>query len=385
VSSPTPIALCITDLDPGGAEKALVQVVTRLDRTQWAPVVYCLGPRAELADVLEAAGIETHCLNARRRDVSVVLRLARLLKRQRPALIQTFLFHANIAGRFAARIAKVPVVVSGIRVAERQKDWHLWLEWLTKRFVTHHVAVSHSVAEFTSRELRLAKDRVSVIRNGVDGRLFANASPADLGQFSIPPTASTLLFVGRLHVQKGVSDLLEAMWELVDEEKRDVHLLIVGEGPEQEKLQASVRWTPFAERVHWLGHRRDVASLMKASTLLVLPSLWEGMPNVVLEAMAAGLPVVATDVDGSAELVKDGETGWLCNAGHFQSATEVTHSPRNAGLPSLAGALGDALDFPRERRELANAAQALVQKGFTWDDVSRSYDALWRQLLTPAR
>jgi glycosyltransferase involved in cell wall biosynthesis len=372
MSAPTPIALCITDLDPGGAERALVQVVTRLDRGEWTPVVYCLGPRAELADVLEAAGIEVHCLNASRRGISVILRLSRLLKRQRPGILQTFLFHANFAGRLAGWMAGVPVVVSGIRVSERarEKEWHLWLDWLTKRLVTHHVAVSRSVSEFSSQSIRLSRDKVSVIPNGVDAAAFADAVPAVLSQFSIPSTASTLLFVGRLHPQKGLDELLGAMWELVEDDRRDVHLLIVGQGPERIRLEPQTRAGVLEKRVHWLGQRRDVASLMKSATLLVLPSLWEGMPNVVLEAMAAGLPVVATKVDGTAELITDGETGWLCGAG--------TEWP-------LEEALRDALDSPEARRDRAAKAQISVRAKFTWDAAAVAYSQLWRSLLDSKR
>jgi glycosyltransferase involved in cell wall biosynthesis len=370
--APTPIALCITDLDPGGAERALVQVVTRLDRAEWDPVVYCLGPRGELAGVLESAGVETHCLNATRHDIFVIRRLAKLLKQQRPALLQTFLFHANIAGRLAAWMAAVPLVVSGIRVSERarEKEWHLWLDRLTKRLVTHHVAVSRSVSEFTSHSIRLSPDQISVIPNGVDAAAFADAVPADLSPFSIPSTASTLLFVGRLHPQKGLDQLVEAMWELVDTDRRDVHLLVVGQGPERTKLEPQTRAGALAKRVHWLGQRRDVASLMKSSTLLVLPSVWEGMPNVVLEAMAAGLPVVATKVDGTAELITDGETGWLCGAG--------TEWP-------LDEALRDALDSPQVRRDRAEKAQAVAREHFTWDSTAAAYSRLWHSLIESRR
>jgi starch synthase (maltosyl-transferring) len=366
VSAPTPIALCITDLDPGGAERALVQIVTRLDRTVWTPTVYCLSRRGELVDVLEAAGIETHSLNAEPRDVTVVWRLARLLLEQPPALLQTFLFHANLAGRLAAARAGVPIVVSGIRVAEREKAWHLRLERWTKRFVTHHVCVSQAVADFAERELRLPPGQVSVIANGVDAKYYADATPADLGTFGIPPGAPTLLFVGRLHRQKGVFDLLSAMEHLEAVEERNVHLLMVGDGPLRVEAEEFTDCSLIQSRVHWLGKRDDVASLMKASTALVLPSLWEGMPNVVLEAMAAGLPVLATGVDGTRELVTHNVTGRLCLPGNPDS---------------LAMALRDLLTSPASTSEMAARAQRTVTKHFTWNAAAAGYDRLWRRLL----
>ena len=115
------MAFCITDLDPGGAERALVQLVTRLDRSRWQPSVICLAPRGMLADELEQAEVPVTCLGARHsRNVGMVGRLFHQLRESKPALLQTFLFHANIAGRIAGRLARVPKIVSGIRVAERR-------------------------------------------------------------------------------------------------------------------------------------------------------------------------------------------------------------------------------------------------------------------------
>jgi glycosyltransferase involved in cell wall biosynthesis len=367
MSAPTPLALCITDLDPGGAERALVQIVRRLDRSQWDPVVYCLGPRGQLADILEAGGIQTHCLDATRRDVFVVSRLAKLLKRQQPALMQTFLFHANIAGRLAATVARVPIVVSGIRVAEREQRWHLMLERRTRRLVTHHVCVSQAVAEFAKRELRLRDDCVSVIPNGVDAAGIGSAPAADLSQFGIPSPSRTLLFVGRLHPQKGVSVLLEAFHKL---QAADVHLLIVGAGPLEADVRTIVRAHSLESRVHLAGQRDDVPSLMRAASALVLPSLWEGMPNVVLEAMAARLPVIATAVDGTTELIEDEETGWLCAPGSVES---------------LEHAMRRMLDQPEAAKTIASAAQRLVSQRFTWEAMAAAYSDLWRSLLASRR
>ena len=366
MSTPTPIALCITDLDRGGAERALVEVVTRLDRREWAPVVYCIGPRGELVDSLDEAGIETHCLNATPRDALVVYRLAKHLGRQKPALLQSFLFHANLAGRLAAWLAGVPVVLSGIRVAEREKTWHLRLERWTKRLVDRHVCVSQSVADFTEKSLQLRPGQLSVIPNGVDAETISTTVPADLTSLGVPAGAETLLFAGRLHPQKGLSDLLHAFQQLVAADKRDVHLLIAGRGPLERKARKFVEVRGLDSRVHWLGTRRDLPAVMRASTMLVLPSLWEGMPNVVLEAMAAGLPVVATAVDGTQELLAPRATGWLCRPGDVESLTTT---------------LRQALDAPAARREFAARAQQTARKHFTWDTSAEGYSLLWRELL----
>ena len=356
MAEPVPIAFCITDLDPGGAERALVQIVTRLDRAEWSPAVYCLGPRGELASTLEQRGIPVICFGAKSsRNFPVIGTLRRRLLEQRPKIVQTFLFHANIAGRIAARRAHVPIIVSGIRVAERGRRWHLWLERLTRSKVTHHVCVSQSVAEYSIANLGLTRDRVSVITNGVDVDLFANAAPADLSSFGINERSRTLLFAGRLHRQKGIVTLLDAVRPLIDRHP-ELHVLLVGAGPLERQIRHWIHREHLDRRIHLLGRRNDIPAVMRACSALVLPSLWEGLPNVILEAMAASLPVIATDVDGNRELVVPGQTGWVAQAG---SST------------SLQAALQDWLDAdPVTLKTLTTNAKTIVTAKFTWDSAA---------------
>ncbi len=301
------VALCITDLDVGGAERALVDLCTRLDREQFEPVVYCLGPRpdrdeASCVPPLERAGVEVHCLNARglRDTLPVVRRLTRLLRQQSPDLLQTFLFHANLLGRWAARRASVRRVVCGLRVAERHSHWHLWLDRLTTRWVDRYACVSEAVARFSAQFGGLRPETLVVIPNGVDLGQFP-ARPARLSP-PLPPGRRIVTFAGRLEPQKGAQWLIETAprW-LARATNHD--LLVAGSGPEGPKLEQLCQDLGIADRVHFLGWRPDLAAVLAASDILVLPSQWEGMPNVVLQAMASRLPVLASDVEGVCELL----------------------------------------------------------------------------------
>jgi len=303
------LALCITELEPGGAERALVQLATGLDRNRFDPVVYCLAARppqaaAALVAALESAGIAVHFLNGRgvRDTLSVLRRLTRLFTLQRPHVVQTFLFHANILGRLAARRAGISRVVCGIRVAERRGRWRLWADRWTSRWVDLNVCVSQAVADFSSARGRLPKERLMVIPNGIDVAAFDRAAAADLTSLGLRPGRRAVTFVGRLDEQKGVRWLLEhaPAW-LARLDRHD--LLIVGRGPQRATLEELARQRGIGPRVYFVGWREDVAAILKASDVLVLPSAWEGMPNVVLEAMAARRPVVATDVEGVRELL----------------------------------------------------------------------------------
>ena len=365
-STPVRIAFCITDLDRGGAEQALVQVVTRLDRRNWEPAVFCLAPPGELVEPLESAGIPVTCFGARAaRNVGVLVGLRRVLREFRPQILQTFLYHANIAGRLAGWMARVPHIVCGIRVAERRSRSRLRLDRWTDWMVERHVCVSEGVAEFTRTVGRLPAEKLVVIPNGVDAARFAQSPPADLGAFGIPPNARTLLFVGRLEFQKAPELLIEAAARCLPAHP-DTHLLLVGDGALRGRLAAQAQETMVADRIHFAGSRTDVPGLMRSASLLVLPSRWEGLPNVVLEAMAAGLPVIATAVEGAAEVVRNGETGWLI------PADSVT---------ALADAMTAALDRPELTAALGAAAQQAVVECFTWDRAAGAYAGLYRSLL----
>lgn len=368
---PYRVALCITDLDVGGAEVALVKLATRLDRERFSPVVYCLGPRpkrpeASCAAKLESAGIAVHCLGARRwRDaVRVVGRLAGLLRAQRPHVLQSFLFHANVAGRIAARLAGVPRVVAGIRVAERKAGWHLWLDRLTSRWVDRYVCVSQAVAEFSIRKAGLPRQRVVVIPNGVDIAQYPARQPADLTQLGIPPQSRVATFVGRLDHQKGVDWLLQTAPRWLP--TTECHLLIVGEGPLYRYLMAVSRQLGIFANTHFVGWRQDVPEILAASTMLLLPSRWEGMANVLLEAMASRLPVVATDVEGVREVLGDTGPAQVVPFGDTDGlAARVTSLLKDR---SLAESLGKA-----NRRR--------VEEAFRIETTVESYQGLWRSLI----
>jgi glycosyltransferase involved in cell wall biosynthesis len=384
---PTRIAFCVTDLDAGGAERALVQIVTRLDHRRWEPHVFCLDAGGVLVDELRAAGVDVVCLGARRsRDFFVVWPLARRLAALRPAILQTFLFHANIVGRLAGTAARVPVIVSGIRVAEKRSRPRLWLDRLTDRLVTRHVCVSRDVADFSAQVGRLPSAKMSVIPNGVDVERFANAAPVDLAPFGVPTGSRVVLFVGRLDPQKGPFELLHTAAQLVVDHA-DVHLLMVGDGPLASELRAWATARNLDGRIHFAGRQANIAGLMRAADVFVLPSRWEGLPNVVLEAMAAGTPVVATAVEGIRDLLGDGKWGRVVSVGPQMGGVGGGHRQLDAGVGSsgengLADALRATLADREHSRAAAAEAQSIVKERFTWPIVAAAYERLYAELAT---
>ncbi len=364
---PVRLALVITDLDVGGAEKALVSLAMGLDSSRWQIKVFCLSAPGALADTLIESGLACECLGvSRRRPIQAIWRLASSLRQFQPELIQSFLFHANVACRFAAPFARRPWLLGGTRVAEREKRWHLVLDWLTQRLASGSVCVSEDVALFSRQVAHLDPNRLTVIPNGIDPAPYDQAHPLDRTALGITGPGPIVLFVGRLDIQKGLEELLDAA-SIVLADRSDWYLAIAGEGPLRNLIQQRIASNrDLGAHVHLLGRRDDIPQLLKTADYLVLPSRWEGMPNAILEAMAASRPVVATNVEGSRELVLPGVTGWLV--------------PARDPL-ALAQALLQACENPERLRLLGQAARRRVEDTYSQAAAIRAYERVWANVL----
>jgi glycosyltransferase involved in cell wall biosynthesis len=287
---------------------------------------YRIESRRLLIDRLAAADIPVHFLELNRswQFVPGVVRLAGMLRAQRAEIVQSFLYHANVASAFAARLAGVKRLVTGIRVADPRRS-RAWIErWATCN-ASAIACVSQSVAEHCRRRGFPAKKLV-VIPNGIDLDRWRDAKPADLSRFGIPAGRRVLLYVGRLDAQKGLDRFLRGLpGLLVQLPGHD--FLLVGEGDQAPLLrEIDIRFADQAElpsRIHFAGWQDDIPGILAASDLLILPSRWEGMPNAILEAMAAGKPVMASRAEGVLELLGDAsaeQTGEFGESGEIPAA-----------------------------------------------------------------
>jgi len=366
LTGPTRVGFAITELDPGGAERALVELVTRLDPADFHSRVFTLRSGGTLVTTLRTRGIEVVELGARNRgDLTVISRLAARLREFQPALLQTWLWHANVAGAWAAGRAGVPKLVAGIRVAER-RGWvrRLMDRGLATRF-DRIVCVSRGVAEHVRLVVGLPAERLRIIPNGVDPAPFDEATPCDWQALGLPAGARVMLSVGRLEEQKDPELLLRSLL-LIAPEFPDVHWVWVGEGPLKDPLRKLASARGVADRWHVLGRREDIPALMRGAAGLILSSRWEGMPNVVLEALAARLPVIATRVEGIEELIQPGETGWVVPA---------------ADPAELANAQRELLTDPVRGQRFAGLGRQRLEERFDWDRMAGQYAALYHELL----
>ena len=363
MSDRTPLACVITELNPGGAERAFGRVVAGLAERGWAPHVFAWSGGA-IADDLGAAGVPVTLFPSRFRTGS----LRAYLKDERPPAVLSFLFHANLLARLtAAAVRSRPAVVCGVRVAERRRNGHRTLDRLTAPLVDRWVCVGESVRRFCVDEVTLPAGRVVTIPNGVDGPVWARAAPADRAELGVPPGRQVLLFAGRLDVQKDPDTLLAAFAGL---DRPGVHLLVAGDGPDAGRVRRWAATHAAGGRVRVLGRRDDLPALMRLADACVLPSRWEGTPNVLLEAAAAGTPIVATAVDGTAEVFAHGETARLVPVGDADR---------------LAAELRWVLDRPDGAAAMADRAKRHVLAGHDWGAVVTAYDGLLRSVVSERR
>jgi glycosyltransferase involved in cell wall biosynthesis len=370
---PIRLALVITELEPGGAERCLVELATRIDRTRFAPVVYSLGPappqeRHSLLDRLKESQIPVHFLDLRSawEYFRGARHLAAMLREQRPEIVQTFLFHANVLGTRAARAAGVKHLVTNIRVADPRR-WRSNLEQWTTSNADRIVCVSQGVKEFCQRS-GFAAEKLVVIPNGIEVERWSSAAAADLRALGVPPGRRVFAFVGRLDKQKGL-DRFFAELPRVFQQLHQHDFLVVGDGKLRSALENLAAQFGVADRVHFAGWQQNIPGVLAASDLLVLPSRWEGMPNVVLEAMAAGRPLVTTQAEGVLEL--------LGNAAEAQSA-EVDD------WVGLRKKLIDILANPQKAKDLATRNQARAIDSFPLHSMIGHYERLYSQLLNHA-
>jgi glycosyltransferase involved in cell wall biosynthesis len=351
----------------------MVALAAGLPRGEFQPQVIVLGrppSRGRLVQRLQTAGIPLEFLGARRKWKfrAIATGLAARLREHPPDLLQCFLHHADVTGAVAAHRAGVTRVVTGIRVAERRFGIRRWLERATDRYVARHVCVSETVAEFAARVVRLPASKLVTIPNGVDVQAFLAAAPLALGELGVPSGSKVLLYVGRLDRQKRLGWLVRRMPGIARRHDR-VHLVLAGEGPQEKRLRRLAMRLGVRDRVHFLGWRGDVPRVLAAADVLVLTSAWEGMPNAVLEAMAAAKPVVATEAEGVAEIL-----GPLAR----EPATQLLAAD---DVEAFADTVVQLTQDNALARQVGLANRQRVQEEFTVARMVERYCELYRQLL----
>lgn len=340
------VAIVTDEMEVGGTQRQIVHLARGLRRRGHTVTVLYFRERSFLVDELEHEGVT--CLEVPKRgklDPGFVLRLAAELRRLGPDVIHAFAFSGELWSAVAhLRLggAAQPVLVSSVRGLY---EWYRPWQWRLKRWVAarsaHVVSNSREAGLYACRQMGLPESAVEVIYNGAEvpdeARLAADR-PAMRAALGLADEAVAVLFVGRLVALKNVPLLLQAVAQL-GARGAAARLLIAGDGPERAAIAAAVAQLGLTDRVQLLGQRDDVAALMAAADIVVLPSLREGLSNVILEGMMSGRPVLASRVGGSVELIEDGTSGGLFTSGDAAGlAAQLERLIGDAGLRARLGA-----------------------------------------------
>lgn len=337
----------IDSLAPGGAEMSLLEMTPGLVASGIDLHVLPLGARLDLVPALEGVGASVHTPvhagRGRLRNVQSVLDSVRVT---RPDLIHTTLFEADVAGRTAARIAKIPASTSIVgetyapsrrtEVAPYRLRLARTLDQLTSRHASRFHAVSTSLAKSCTQSLRVPSDRIDIIPRGRDPRSYPfrphGVRAAVRASLNIDRDAPVILAVGRLDAVKGLTHLMRALPSVTAAHPRLVVVVAGKHGDQSADLRRQA--AGLGTDIRLLGHRNDVARLLAAADLLCFPSLREGSPGTLIEALAVGCPVVASDIAPNREVlgVADQSVGLLTTTGdHLQLAAALLYTLEHPG------------------------------------------------------
>ncbi|MDP1853768.1 MAG: glycosyltransferase [Candidatus Omnitrophota bacterium] len=324
------ILYIIDKMDRAGTQKHLLEVLRLINRDVFEPHLCCLVRIGELEEELNKIGIIPKVFGIKRiygySGIRDTLALAQYIKKEKFDIVHTYLFSANIAGNLAAKLAGAPVIISGRRDTgiHREGKWrHRQAYKFAHRLADKVFTVSNSVRDTVRKLEGVSLDKIVTIYNGIDVSCYDIA--VDIArkkkELGINPEDRIVGIIANLSWVKGHKYFLEAA-KLILEEIPNVRFLIIGDGPLKNNLKTLTNNLSLGENILFLGKRPDVPELLKIMDISVNASYSEGMSNTILESMAAGIPVIATDVDGNKEIIINNTTGLLTPAGDIQSMKE---------------------------------------------------------------
>ncbi|MFZ2187714.1 MAG: glycosyltransferase [Candidatus Moraniibacteriota bacterium] len=360
----------IQSLSNGGCENMLLRTLPLLDNFEHK--VITLKELGDLIPKFVSAGITVETIHCNSPfDIPGILRLRKLIREEKPDIIITYLFHADILGRLALRtVTKAPIVPS-LRTTYNHPKYLIAriLEWITKPLVNQYLANSEAVKDFYVQHIGVHPEKITIIPNGIDIEHLDSITPdPELKKsLSIASDDFVIICVANLHINKGHRYLLEAFERLYSRNNETIttippfkyKLLLVGEGSEQNSLENKIKDYQSKENILFLGRRTDVPKLLKISNLFVLPTLFEGQSNAILEAMASGIPVITTDIPENKVLIENKKTGLLV--------------PIENSL-AIVQAIKQMQENEVMRKQLSEEAKIIVQDSFSLEKIAKIWE-----------
>ncbi|HCE46507.1 MAG TPA: hypothetical protein DET40_23425 [Lentisphaeria bacterium] len=376
--------LLILEATAGGTRRYITQVLTHLDLNKFEPVLFCAVKRdpAFLDDIelIRKRGIKVVVFAMKREisplsDMWLILKMAKAIKRENPDIVHTHSSKAGIIGRTAARLAGVAKIAHTphvfpfeMDVGKFKRQFYLFLEGIAAKWTTLLIAVSDA-EKATALEHGLFNDGNSAVNaNGIDPELWPAADAGERqkqrGLAGIPNDVFVVGMVGRFMPQKGHRILIEAAGKLLKKNK-DIRFVLVGDGELKNEIRALTVSNKTEKNFHFLAQTDKIASCYAMFDCLVLPSLWEGCPFTSMEAMAMGIPVIASSVGGTCEIIEDRVSGLLI-------------PPADAG--ALAEAIEKLCEDRRLRESLGEKGRQRILEKFLLSDKIRNLEDIYQRL-----
>jgi len=357
VQPAVPIAIVMTSFAPGGTERQMTELVRRLDPARWQVHLVCFkaaGPWFHRAAERVSSVAEFPVTSFMQPGVARHVRdFARWCRVRKIAVVQSSEIYSNIFALPGAALGGVAVRIGSRRGLNSDRTrGQVALQRLAYRCATKVIANSRASAEQLRAE-GVPQRKIAIVQNGLDFTAYAPRTPR--------PSVRNIVVVGNLRWLKGHDVLIDAAVEIL-RRAPDARFELIGEGPERQALTALAANRGIAHAIRFAGHSDDVPGRLADADLFVLPSRTESFPNAILEAMAAGLPVVASAVGGILELIEDGRTGWLVPPGD---------------APALASRVLHAMAEPEAAATIGEAARADALARFSFDRMVAGFDDIY--------
>lgn len=353
-----------TDAKMGGTEKMILAFVKNCSGDFQNTVVTLKGNGPLLEEALK---YNACCLSLNLKkplDIWKSFKLYKILKEQKPDILHTYLFHSNIAGKIIGKSAGIKHIICGQRNIDSWRKWyHILIDRFTSSFSEAVISNTKAGKKRLIEKEKLSPHKITVIYNGIN----EPDTPHSLIKkgLKIDKNAKLLLNIGSFFEKKGHSILIRSFAEILKKNK-NLHLILAGEGPLRSEMKSLATELSIKDNIHFLGFRKDIFELLSSSILFILPSLWEGMPNVVLEAMSQGIPVIASSVGGVPEIIEDNIDGFLI----------PPNDPKELTKKILY-----ALDNPEHCKEISLKAQEKVKTKFSMKKMITSLEEFYRKTI----
>lgn len=371
------VVLVIDDLEYGGAQRQVIELANNMDQDRFDVHVCTLSNYVPLGRQLRDSERKLHTIVKKNKvDFTVVPRLARLLKSLNADIVHSYLFAADIASRLAGRLAHTELIIGSERLANYSpKKRHILAYRLTRGCVDLTIANSKAGADFNSKMYGQPASDYRVVYNGVDTERFRPRDRMAIrNELGIPLEKRVIGVFASFKPQKNHSMLFRAFRIILDS-FQDTQLLIVGDqlygnmmgtGDYNTRMDNLIDELGIRHQCTFLGNREDVELIYPACDITVLSSLYEGTPNVLLESMACGVPVVATNVSDNSYVVKEGETGFLVELGDVER---------------MADRIQNLLTKDTMRQKMRQKARKWIVDEFSLNQLARKTETIYLEAL----